>query len=101
LPDSRLAEAIVAEDKVILAESVAGLRDRYPDLVIHRRLETDIEPAQALLDAAGGARLLVIGSRGRGALSRLVLGSTAHAVLLHAPCPTIVTRLHDVRNDED
>lgn len=101
LPGSGLAATIVEEDKVVLAESVAGLRDRYPDLVIHQRLETDTEPAQALVDAAREARLLVIGSRGRGAFSRLVLGSTAHAVLLHAPCPTIVTRLHDVRHDED
>ena len=101
LPASGLAESIVEEDKVVLAESVAGLRDRYPDLVIHQRLETDAEPAQALVDTAREARLLVIGSRGRGAFSRLVLGSTAHAVLLHVPCPTIVTRLHKVRHDED
>jgi nucleotide-binding universal stress UspA family protein len=101
LPSSRLAQTIVEEDKVVLAESVAGLRDRYPDLVIHQRLETDTEPAQALVDAAREARLLVIGSRGRGAFSRLVLGSTAHAVLLHAPCPTIVTRLHDIKHDEN
>lgn len=101
LPSSGLAETIVEEDKVVLAESVAGLRDRYPDLVIHQRLETDTEPAQALVDAAREARLLVIGSRGRGAFSRLVLGSTAHAVLQHAPCPTIVTRLHDIKHDED
>ena len=43
----------------------------------------------------------MIGSRGRGAFSRLVLGSMAHAVLLHAPCPTIVTRLRDIKHDED
>ena len=101
MPGSGLAETIVEEDKVVLAESVAGLQDRYPDLVIHQRLEPDTEPAQALVDAAREARLLVIGSRGRGAFSRLVLGSTAHAVLLHAPCPTIVTRLREVKHDED
>jgi nucleotide-binding universal stress UspA family protein len=101
LPNHKLAETIVEEDKVVLAESVAGLRDRYPDLVIHQRLETDTEPAKALVNAAREARLLVIGSRGRGAFSRLVLGSTAHAVLLNVPCPTIVTRLHKVQHDED
>ena len=42
----------------------------------------------------------MIGSRGRGAFSRLVLGSTAHAVLLNVPCPTVVTRLHKVKHDE-
>jgi nucleotide-binding universal stress UspA family protein len=100
LPASGLAETIVEEDRVVLAESVAGLGDRYPDLVINRRLETDTEPAKALVGIAREARLLVIGSRGRGAFSRLVLGSTAHAVLLHVPCPTVVTRLHKVKHDE-
>lgn len=100
LPASGLAETIVEEDRVVLAESVAGLGDRYPDLVINRRLETDTEPAKALVGTARGARLLVIGSRGRGAFSRLVLGSTAHAVLLNVPCPTVVTRLHKVKHDE-
>jgi nucleotide-binding universal stress UspA family protein len=100
LPTSGLAETIVDEDRVVLAETVAGLGDRYPDLVIHRRLETDKEPAKALVDIAREARLLVIGSRGRGGFSRLVLGSTAHAVLLNVPCPTIVTRLHKVKHDE-
>ena len=100
LPASGLAETIVEEDRVVLAESVAGLGDRYPDLVVNRRLETDTEPAKALVAAAREARLLVLGSRGRGAFSRLVLGSTAHAVLLNVPCPTVVTRLHKVKHDE-
>ena len=98
---TRLSSTIVEEEKVVLAESAAGLRDRYPDLVIHQRLVPDTEPAQALVQAAQEARLLVIGSLGRGAFSRLVLGSTAHAVLLNAPCPTIVTRLHKVQHEED
>ncbi|QCB97781.1 universal stress protein [Arthrobacter sp. PAMC25564] len=101
LPSSGLAETIVEEDRVVLAESVAGLGDKYPDLVVHQRLETDTEPAKALVDIAREARLLVIGSRGRGGFSRMVLGSTAHAVLLNVPCPTIVTRVHKVKHDED
>ncbi|HSN36158.1 MAG TPA: universal stress protein, partial [Arthrobacter sp.] len=39
-------------------------------------------------------------SRGRGGFSRMVLGSTAHAVLLNLPCPTIVTRLHKVKHGD-
>ena len=77
-----------------------GLTDKYPDLVVHQELETDTEPAKALVDAAAKARLLVIGSRGRGGFSRLVLGSTAHAVLLNVPCPTIVTRLEKVKHED-
>lgn len=98
LPSSGLAESIVEEDRIVLAESVAGLHDKYPDLVVNQRLETDADPAKALVELAREARLLVIGSRGRGGFSRLVLGSTAHAVLLHVPCPTVVTRVHKVKH---
>jgi nucleotide-binding universal stress UspA family protein len=100
LPSRGLAETIVEEQRVVLSESVAGLGDKYPDLTVHQRLETDSEPAKALVDLSTGARLLVIGSRGRAGFSRLVLGSTAHAVLLHVPCPTIVTRLHRVKHED-
>lgn len=99
LPKSGLAETILEEDRIVLAESVAGLADKYPDLVVHQKLEPDTEPAKALVEAAKDARLLVIGSRGRGGFSRMVLGSTAHAVLLNLPCPTIVTRLHKVKHE--
>lgn len=44
-----------------------------------------------LVDAAGESDLMVAGSRGFGALSRLVFGSTAAALLRHAPCPVLVT----------
>lgn len=100
MPSSGLAESMVEEDRIVLAESVAGLGDKYPDLIIHQRLETNTEPAKALADIATGARLLVIGSRGRGGFSRTVLGSTAHAVLLQVPCPTIVTRVHKAKHGD-
>lgn len=100
LPKSGLAETILEEDRIVLAESVAGLGDKYPDLVVHQKLESDTEPAKALVEAAKDARLLVIGSRGRGGFTRMVLGSTAHAVLLNLPCPTIVTRVHKVKHED-
>ncbi|CAH0131435.1 Universal stress protein MT2061 [Arthrobacter sp. Bi26] len=100
LPSSGLAESMVEEDRIVLAESVAGLGDKYPDMTVRQRLETNTEPAKALVDIAAAARLLVIGSRGRGGFSRTVLGSTAHAVLLQLPCPTIVTRVHRVKHGE-
>jgi nucleotide-binding universal stress UspA family protein len=100
LPNRRVLRSIPAdavtermeEERVVLAESVAGLTTHYPDLVVHQVLETDESPARALVAAARTAQLLVVGSRGRGSLQRLLMGSVSHEVLLHITCPTIVTR---------
>lgn len=82
------------EERIVLAEAVAGLGERYPDLIVHQRIERDAHPARALVAAAHTAQLLVVGSHGRGALARLMMGSVSHEVLLHIPCPTIVTTVH-------
>ncbi|MFD7660616.1 universal stress protein, partial [Actinosynnema sp. NPDC059797] len=44
-------------------------------------------PADALLAASAEASLLVVGSRGRGAVRRALLGSVSHEVVEAAPCP--------------
>ena len=93
MPGSELAERAADEERVILSETAAGLAADYPDLVVHQVLAVDRNPAQALTEAAGNARLLVLGSRGKGAFKRLLIGSTAHAVLSQLPCPTIITRV--------
>ncbi len=46
--------------------------------------------ARILLDVARGADLLVVGSRGRGGFRGLLLGSTSHQSISHAPCPVVV-----------
>ncbi|WP_374223578.1 universal stress protein [Arthrobacter sp. ISL-30] len=73
-------------------------REEYPGLVVHKVLETEKEPAAALVEAASKAKLLVVGSRGRVAFKRLLMGSTAHGVLAHLPCPTVITRLQPVKH---
>lgn len=46
--------------------------------------------AKALLVAAEGASILVVGRRGAGGFRGLGLGSTADQVVRHAPCPVVV-----------
>lgn len=100
LPSSRFAGHVLEEEQIVLSETVAGLRQDHPGLVVHGLLETVLEPADALVEAAADARLLVVGSRGRGSVSRFLLGSTAHAVLSRPPCPTVITRLRKVRHEQ-
>ncbi|WP_354637185.1 universal stress protein [Kitasatospora camelliae] len=49
-------------------------------------------PVEALLDAANGAELLVVGSRGRGTFARALLGSVSIQCALHATCPVVIVR---------
>jgi nucleotide-binding universal stress UspA family protein len=50
----------------------------------------DGRPVDMLLERAAGAQLLVVGSRGHGALRGLVFGSVALGCVLHGPCPVMV-----------
>ena len=47
-------------------------------------------PAKALVDAADDADLLVVGSRGHGGFTGLLLGSVSAGVAHHAPCPVVI-----------
>ena len=74
-----------------IAIGTAGLAERYPDLELKREI-VQSPPVAALVQSAENAELLVVGSRGRGGISRLLLGSVSHGVLQALPCPTIITR---------
>ena len=49
-------------------------------------------PAQVLLDAAAGADLLVVGSRGHGSFAEALLGSVSQHCVHHAHCPVLIMR---------
>jgi nucleotide-binding universal stress UspA family protein len=56
-------------------------------------------PARVMAEAATGADLLVVGSRGHGGFTGLLLGSVSEYVVTHAPCPVVVVR-HPAAGDE-
>lgn len=74
-----------------LAERLAGWQERYPEVVVRRRLVRD-HPARHLLDEADSSQLVVVGSRGRGGFSGLLLGSVSTAIAQVARAPVIVAR---------
>jgi nucleotide-binding universal stress UspA family protein len=49
-------------------------------------------PAEAVTDAGSGALMLVVGSRGSGAFTALILGSVSRYAATHASCPVVVVR---------
>jgi len=49
-------------------------------------------PARVLLDTAADAELLVVGSRGRGGMVGMLLGSVSQHVVTHARCPVVIVR---------
>ena len=53
---------------------------------------TEGNAAQVLLEAADGADLLVVGSRGHGGFTGALLGSVSQHCAHHAPCPLVIVR---------
>ena len=81
----RFAKAVL--DQAVEAEDTAGV-------IVERKLVPGTG-AYALIHEAKGAALLVVGSRGRGGFSGLLLGSVSQQTAHHAPCPVVIIP-HDV-----
>ncbi|MFB9628977.1 universal stress protein [Nonomuraea helvata] len=81
-------EAVGEEEALLLAEAIAGWREKYPDVTLTQHVVHE-HPAKALIDASTDTDLVVIGAH-RGARALLGLGGTAHAVLHHSRAPVIV-----------
>lgn len=62
-----------------------------PDLEIGHTV-AEGSPIDMLLDLSKDATMIVMGSRGLGGLSGMVLGSVSAAVVAHAACPVVVVR---------
>ncbi|GAA3337457.1 universal stress protein [Amorphoplanes nipponensis] len=84
-----VTRSVTAAERRPLDELVAGWREKHPDLDIS--VEALVEhPAAALTEASTDAQLLVVGSRGRGAVRGMLLGSVSQHLLRHAACTVAV-----------
>jgi nucleotide-binding universal stress UspA family protein len=72
-------------------QAIASARQRHPELTVLPHVVPG-DPRQVLLDASEHAFVLVLGSRGRGAVRSILLGSVSAAVAAHAACPVVVCR---------
>jgi len=69
----------------------ARIGEEFPGVVVTTRTHEE-SPARVLIEASDGADLLVVGSRGLGGFTGLLLGSVSHQCSLHAHCPVVIVR---------
>lgn len=84
-------------DPTLYARAAEGALDSVirhvaPDGVPIRKRVICGNPARVLLEAAEDADLLVVGSRGHGGFTGLLLGSVSAQAVHHSPCTTVVVR---------
>lgn len=65
------------------------------DAQVEVALDSTIAAGLRQIAADRDAELLVVGSRGRGAVRAALLGSTVHALVADAPCPVVVVPASD------
>lgn len=83
--------ALQAAGEETLSERLAGWRERYPDVTVRRIVVAD-KAARQLVEQSESAQLLVVGNRGRGGFTEMLLGSVSTAVVNAARMPVIVAR---------
>ena len=78
----RLAGELVDGELAELGDGASGIQVE--------RAVVEGAPAPVLIEAAEGADLLVVGARGRGGFSGLLLGSVSQQCAHHASCPLVI-----------
>lgn len=88
---ARLLEESRAWARALLTGSAAQAHAAHPALVV-RQVLSDSDPRSTLIGLGRTAAMIVVGSRGRGPVASLLLGSVSVSVSKHATCPVVVHR---------
>lgn len=88
---SQFLNQIREDGEAIIAAASSAVAEKFPSLDIESNIAPG-PPTTHILESAGTARLIVMGSTGAGALRSRLLGSTALKVANHATSPVTVWR---------
>ncbi|MEU6162595.1 universal stress protein [Streptomyces tanashiensis] len=89
--DAETMQAVREAGRDLLTRTVDAVHERCPELSVTRELSRH-EPMSTLRDAAGERGTIVVGNRGFGGFSSLMLGSVGLGVAARAEVPVIVVR---------
>lgn len=96
VPPLALAEALDEAAETVLRRALHAVHEQVRDQALPKVPTTMVlaseDPREALVESGRTAALVVVASRGRGAMTSLLLGSTSVWVCQHAPCPVVVVR---------
>ncbi|WP_372472299.1 universal stress protein [Jidongwangia harbinensis] len=84
-------ELLAAVEERVLVESIAGVRERYPELPVRHEMVQGAA-GRVLTDRSRDAQLMVVGDRGHGGFAGLLLGSVSQHLIYHGACPVAVVR---------
>jgi nucleotide-binding universal stress UspA family protein len=101
-----MAEAVIdpAAERARIDQRIRDDLREFIDLHIRdlphdaRILEGDVAEQVAEVARDVGAAWIVVGTRGRGQLARLILGDTTQSILQRTPCPVIVVPLRQAES---
>ena len=82
---------LLVDAERVLVQTITSVLGDSPGIEYSAEV-VEASPAAALLEAAVGADLLVLGSHDRGELAGLLVGSVTQRCITHAPCPVVVVR---------
>ena len=88
-----LGAVFAADAEAILGKALEDIRPDAAGVEINGVVREG-HPAKVLLDEAKDADLLVVGSRGLGGFSGLLLGSVSHECAQRASCPVVIVHRH-------
>lgn len=85
------ADSVRAALRTEVQQAVVPLAEKYPDVAVDV-VVSDGDAAQALVDASRTAQLVVVGSRGHGGFTGMLLGSVGLHLLHRSHCPVLINR---------